>query len=280
MNAASHDPIAIALAEDIAAGDRTSEVFIPESLQAIGRIVARQPAILAGVGTAAEVFRQVDASLAIMESRRDGDSLRTGDEVLSVRGSARSILTSERVALNFLQRLSGIATLTRRFVDAIAGTRARILDTRKTTPGLRALEKAAVVAGGGQNHRANLSDMILVKDNHLAAIERRELAQRVRELRTKFPKLRVELEADTLEQVREFLQLEGIDIILLDNMKPEQLREAVGMRGNSPVQFEASGGITLENVRAVAETGVDFISVGALTHSAPAVDFSLELTHA
>jgi nicotinate-nucleotide pyrophosphorylase (carboxylating) len=189
----------------------------------------------------------------------------------------RSILTAERVALNFLQRLSGVATLTRRYVDAIAGTKARILDTRKTTPGLRALEKAAVVAGGGYNHRFGLFDMVLVKDNHLAAeTELQHLQEAIRRCRMENPSLRIEIEADTLDQVRRFLTLMEVDVILLDNMCPADLSEAVRMAAGR-VQLEASGGISLDNVAEVAATGVDFISVGALTHSPRAIDFSLEL---
>jgi nicotinate-nucleotide pyrophosphorylase (carboxylating) len=183
------------------------------------------------------------------------------------------------VALNFLQRLSGIATLTRQFVDAAGKSRAKILDTRKTTPGLRALEKAAVVAGGGANHRFNLSDMVLVKDNHLSAGSGFSgFAAAIQRLRQERPGIRIEVEADRLEQVRSFLEIEGIDVILLDNMKPSEMREAVAL-GKDKVKFEASGGVTLKNVRQIAATGVDYISVGALTHSARAIDLSLELTH-
>jgi nicotinate-nucleotide pyrophosphorylase (carboxylating) len=190
----------------------------------------------------------------------------------------RSILTAERVALNFLQRLSGVATLTRRYVDAVAGTRARILDTRKTTPGLRALEKAAVLAGGGQNHRFGLFDMVLVKDNHLAAeTELQHLQDAVRNCRAENPSIRIEVEADSLEQVRRFLTLMGIDVILLDNMSNADMAEAVRL-ADGRVQLEASGGVNLDTVAKIAATGVDYISLGALTHSAPAIDFSLELT--
>jgi len=196
---------------------------------------------------------------------------------MEITGETASILTAERVALNFIQRLSGVATLTRRFVDAVAGRKARILDTRKTTPGLRALEKAAVVAGGGMNHRFGLYDMVMVKDNHLAAETRLDNLQRaIHRFHQEKPGYRVELEADTLDQVRRFLTLMGVDVILLDNMRPVQMAEAVQL-GGGRLQFEASGGVTLESVAEIAATGVDFISVGALTHSAPAVDFSLEL---
>lgn len=273
------DPIAIALREDIGAGDITTEFFVPDGLRALGRIVARERAIVAGGQTAAEVFRRVNPELNVDVLQPDGSALTGGETILEVRGSARSILTAERVALNFLQRLSGIATLTRQFVDAIGKSRAKVLDTRKTTPGLRALEKAAVVAGGGANHRFNLNDMVLVKDNHLSAgAGFAGLAGTIQRLRQERPEIRIEVEADRLEQVRSFLEIEGIDVILLDNMKPSELREAVAL-GRQKVKFEASGGVTLKNVRQIAATGVDYISVGALTHSARAIDLALELTH-
>ncbi len=199
--------------------------------------------------------------------------------IIEVRGLARSILKAERVALNFLQRLSGIATLTREFVNAIGDHPAKILDTRKTTPGLRALEKAAVVAGGGSNHRFGLYDMVLVKDNHLATIRGlSSFADQIRQLRHERPNIRIEVEADGLEQARAFVETPGIDVILLDNMTPAQIREAVALRRNN-IQFEASGGITLKNVKRVAATGVDYISIGALTNAARAIDIALEMTH-
>jgi nicotinate-nucleotide pyrophosphorylase (carboxylating) len=279
MKETASDPIAIALREDIGAGDITTDSFVPEGLHALGRIIARERAIVAGGQTAAEVFRRVNPQLNVTVLQPDGTALSGGETILEVRGPARSILTAERVALNFLQRLSGIATLTRQFVDAIGQSRAKILDTRKTTPGLRALEKAAVVAGGGANHRFSLNDMVVVKDNHLSAGSGFSgFASAVQRLRQERPGIRIEVEADHLEQVRSFLEIEGIDVILLDNMKPSQMREAVAL-GRDKVQFEASGGATLKNVRQIAATGVDYISVGALTHSARAIDISLELTH-
>jgi nicotinate-nucleotide pyrophosphorylase (carboxylating) len=279
MKETASDPIAIALQEDIGAGDITTDFFVPEGLHALGRIIARERAVVAGGQTAAEVFRRVNPQLNVAVLQPDGTALSGGETILEVRGPARSILTAERVALNFLQRLSGIATLTRQFVDAIGQSRAKILDTRKTTPGLRALEKAAVVAGGGANHRFSLNDMVLVKDNHLSAGSGFSgFAGAVQRLRQERPGIRIEVEADHLEQVRSFLEMEGIDVILLDNMKPSQMREAVAL-GRDKVQFEASGGVTLRNVRQIAATGVDYISVGALTHSARAIDISLELTH-
>lgn len=279
MKETGSDPVAIALREDIGAGDITTDFFIPEGLHALGRIIARERAIVAGGQTAAEVFRRVDSGLNVEVLQADGAALAGGETILEVRGMARSILTAERVALNFLQRLSGIATLTRQFVDATGKSRAKILDTRKTTPGLRALEKAAVVAGGGANHRFSLNDMVLVKDNHVSASSGFSgFASAIQRLRQERPGIRIEVEADRLEQVRSFLEIEGIDVILLDNMRPSEMREAVAL-GRGKVKFEASGGVTLKNVRQIAATGVDYISVGALTHSARAIDMSLEVTH-
>jgi nicotinate-nucleotide pyrophosphorylase (carboxylating) len=274
-----HDPIAAALKEDIGDGDVTTEFFVPETLQATGRIIARENAVVAGTGAVTEVFRQVDPSTVIEISCCDGDNIVAGDVIIEVRGLARSILKAERVALNFLQRLCGIATLTRQFVDAIGNHSAKILDTRKTTPGLRALEKAAVVAGGGINHRFGLYDMVLVKDNHLAALGGlSNYPDRIRRLREQRPNIRIEVEADDLEQVRAFVEMDGIDVVLLDNMTPAQIREAVALKRNN-IKFEASGGITLKNVRRVAATGVDYISIGALTNAARAIDLTLEITH-
>jgi len=273
------DPVGIALREDLGEGDTTTQFFVRGDLRALGRIVARERAVVAGTDTAAEVFRRVNPQLNIEILQPDGTALSGGETILEVRGAAASILTAERVALNFLQRLSGIATLTHQFVEAIGKSRAKILDTRKTTPGLRALEKAAVVAGGGANHRSTLSDMVLVKDNHLSAgAGFSGFVNAIQRLRQERPGLRIEVEAERLEQVLSFLEVEGIDVILLDNMEPTEMREAVAA-GKGKVKFEASGGITLKNVRRIAATGVDYISVGALTHSARAIDLSLELTH-
>jgi len=273
------DPITIALREDLGEGDTTTQFFVREDSRALGRIVARERAVVAGTETAAEVFRRVNPKLNVEILQPDGTALAGGETILEVRGAASSILTAERVALNFLQRLSGIATLTRQFVEAIGKSRAKILDTRKTTPGLRALEKAAVRAGGGANHRSTLSDMVLVKDNHLSAgAGFSGFVNAIQRLRQERPGLRIEVEADRLEQVRSFLEVDGIDVILLDNMEPTEMREAVAT-GKGKVKFEASGGITLKNVRRIAASGVDYISVGALTHSARAIDLSLELTH-
>lgn len=285
MKAPSFDPVAIALEEDIGGGDVTSEFFVAAAARVTARIVAREKAIVAGTKTAAEVFRRIDSKIQVRIVQRDGSRIAPGQTMILLRGPARSILKGERVALNFLQRLCGIATLTRKFVDAAGKGRIQILDTRKTTPGLRALEKAAVVAGGGRNHRFGLFDMVLVKDNHLVArsglFRLEKTIQRVRKAR---PGIRVEVEADRLDQVRDLLEIGGVDLILLDNMKPGEMRKAVALRrtagrggGGRRVKFEASGGITLQNVRQIAATGVDYISVGALTHSAPAINLSLDL---
>jgi nicotinate-nucleotide pyrophosphorylase (carboxylating) len=279
MNVDHHDPVAAALKEDIGKGDITTDFFVPETLHASGRIVAHENAVVAGTGTAADVFHQVDPATDVQIICHDGDHVTAGAVIIEVRGVARSILKAERVALNFLQRLCGIATLTRQFVDAVGGHSAKILDTRKTTPGLRALEKAAVVAGGGANHRFGLYDMVLLKDNHLAALGGfSNFAESIRRLRQEQPNIRIEVEADDLEQARAFIDVEGIDVILLDNMAPAQIREALALRKNN-IKFEASGGITLKNVKRVAATGVDYISIGALTTASRGIDIGLELTH-
>jgi nicotinate-nucleotide pyrophosphorylase (carboxylating) len=279
MDPDDYNPIAAALKEDIGKGDITTEFFVPEALHASARIVAHEPAVVAGTRTAAEIFRKIDPATDVQIVRADGEAVVAGDIVMEARALARSILKAERVALNFLQRLCGVATLTRQFVDAVGNHPAKILDTRKTTPGLRALEKAAVVAGGGVNHRSGLFDMVLVKDNHLAALNGLSgFSDQIRRLRKERPNVRIEVEADDLEQARAFVEIDGIDVILLDNMEPAQIREALALRRNN-LKFEASGGITLKNVRRIAATGVDYISIGALTNSAPAVDLGLEMTH-
>jgi len=279
MNPDRYDPIAAALREDIGDGDVTTDFFVPETLRGVGRIVAREDAVVAGTAAAAEVFRQVDQAADVQISCSDGANIASGETIIEIRGFARSILKGERVALNFLQRLCGIATLTRQFVDAVGNHPAKILDTRKTTPGLRALEKAAVVAGGGVNHRFGLYDMVLVKDNHLATLGGlSSFADCIRRVRKAHPNIRIEVEAEDLEQARAFLEIEGIDVILLDNMTPAQMREVVALRRNN-IKFEASGGITLKNVTRVAATGVDYISIGALTNAPRAIDVALEMTH-
>lgn len=278
MKPTPFDPIAIAIQEDIGEGDLTTEFFVPPDLRASAQIIAREKAIMAGTETAAEVFRRIDPATRVRIVSADGSRVNPGDATMEINGLACSILKGERIALNFLQRLSGIATLTRKFVDAAANDHVKILDTRKTTPGLRALEKAAVVAGGGANHRFGLFDMVLVKDNHLVARSGfTTFAETVRRLRQQRPNVRIEVEADRLDQVRTLLKVADVDLILLDNMKPAQIREAVALRKNK-VKFEASGGITLKNIRQIAATGVDYISIGALTHSVRAIDLSLEMT--
>jgi len=273
------DPIDIALREDIGEGDITTQLVVPEAARARARVVSRQKAVIAGTGPAAEVFRRVDPQLKVSTGLTDGTVVLEGETILEISGSARSILTAERAALNFLQRLSGIATLTRAFVEAIGKNPAKIMDTRKTTPGLRALEKAAVVAGGGLNHRFGLFDMILIKDNHLVAQpDLAQIAVAIRKAKSRDPLMKVEVEADSLEQVRALVQIDEVDLILLDNMETTEMREAIALGRNRKVKFEASGGANLKTVRRIAATGVDFISVGALTHSAPAIDLSLELT--
>ena len=258
-----------ALDEDIGSGDVTSEATIPADATATAVMVARQPLVVAGIEFAEVAF----SGAKVSRNAKDGESVSKGAKLLTVQGNARTILAGERVALNFVQRLSGVATLTRQFVDAIAGTRAKILDTRKTIPGWRKFEKYAVRRGGGENHRFGLFDMVLIKDNHLAALGG-VVGAAVRAARKKFPKLKIEVEADRLEQVRQAADA-GADIILLDNMTLDQLREAVALvKGRC--KTEASGGVNLRTVRAIAETGVDYISVGALTHSAPAMDIGLD----
>ncbi len=271
-----HDPIAIALAEDIGSGDLTSRYFVGTEKRK-ARIFAKEEAVVAGADVAAEVFGRVDPKTRAKVVANNGSRVKNGETVIEIEGAVCSILTAERVALNFLQHLSGIATLTAQFVKAVGKRKARILDTRKTTPGLRALEKAAVLAGGGLNHRFGLYDMVMVKDNHLLATTAAdELQDKIAHFRKKHPGVRVELEADTLEQVAAFLKLSGVEVILLDNMTLKQMTTAVRL-GKGRVQFEASGGVTLESVGGIAATGVDFISSGALTHSARSMDFSLEL---
>jgi nicotinate-nucleotide pyrophosphorylase (carboxylating) len=262
-----------ALAEDLGDGDVTTEATVDADATGSADLVVREPGVVCGLAVAEAVFRAVDSELRFERLVEEGASVAAGTAVARVAGPERAILTGERTALNFLARLSGIATLTRRYVDAVEGTGAAILDTRKTTPGLRALEKHAVATGGGRNHRFGLDDGVLVKDNHLRAAG--SVASAVERLRAATP-LPIEVECDTLEQVSEALAA-GAEAVLLDNMSPDQLRAAVALaRGRA--RLEASGGVTLENVRAVAETGVDEISVGALTHSARSLDVSLELT--
>ena len=263
-----------ALDEDDAFNDVTTIATVLSDRRARATLVARRDGVIAGVPLAVEAFRQLDAKVTVRIDTEDGERIRKGAPVLFVTGHARGMLSAERVALNFMQRLSGIATLTAKYVDAIAGTGAQILDTRKTLPGWRRLEKYAVRCGGGHNHRLNLAAAVLIKDNHLAAVDG-DVALAVRRCRELArPGTKVEVECDNLDQVRTAVDA-GADIILLDNMTPEQLRECV-QAVNGRAITEASGGVRLETVRAIAESGVNWISVGALTHSAPALDLALD----
>jgi nicotinate-nucleotide pyrophosphorylase (carboxylating) len=262
-----------ALREDMPEGDITSESIIPANARSEAYFLAKEDGVLAGLPVAARVFERIDPSVIFIERFRDGSSFTRSDKLARVKGPTIALLKGERTALNFLQRLCGVATVTRRFVEAISGTKTRILDTRKTVPGLRLLDKYAVRTGGGTNHRVSLSDMVLIKDNHLRHVG--SVAEAVRRARAHIhPGVRVEVEAANLLQVREALAA-GADMIMLDNMPLETMRQAVVLAGGR-VPLEASGNMALDRVRAVAETGVDFISVGALTHSARAVDISLD----
>jgi nicotinate-nucleotide pyrophosphorylase (carboxylating) len=277
----SGDLISLALLEDLgAAGDVTSQAFIPAGSVSRARIVSRCDCIASGMAVAAEVFRRVDASLVVAARVAEGDPLTPGSVLLEISGSTRSILSGERTALNFLGHLCGIATLSSRFAEAVRGTKVVLLDTRKTTPGWRLLEKQAVKAGGCTNHRIGLHDAVLVKDNHLAALgDIYLLPPVITRLRAVHPGLPIEIEADTLHQVKALLGMQGIDVILLDNMSTAQMTEAVALRNKlaPAVLLEASGGVTLATVTGLAATGVDRISVGALTHSATNADLSLEI---
>ena len=263
-----------ALDEDAAHNDLTSIATVHASARARAVIVARQPGVICGVPLALEAVRQLEAHGTIRIDHVDGARVAPGTIILYLSGKARGLLAAERVALNFMQRLSGVATLTAKFVEAVQGTRAKILDTRKTTPGWRLLEKYAVRCGGGTNHRMNLGDAVLIKDNHLAAVSG-DVAAAVQRARAIAPAgARVEVECDRLEQA-EAAVAAGADIVLLDNMTLDELREAVdAIAGRALV--EASGGVRLDTVRAIADTGVDWISVGAITHSAPALDLALD----
>jgi nicotinate-nucleotide pyrophosphorylase (carboxylating) len=294
-----------ALAEDIGSGDVTTLATVPKTAMAKAVLRAREPLVVAGLNFAEAAFREVfefinrrgelcepqksqnesgrritppsEAEIKIERLAKDGQRVKTGANLLAISGPARAILSAERVALNFVQRLSGIATLTAQYVDAVKGTPVQILDTRKTTPGWRRFEKYAVTCGGGHNHRLGLFDLVLIKDNHRIALRNESpnaIAAAVRRAREKFPRLKIEVEADTLEQAGQAAAA-GADIILLDNMNPVQLRLAV-QKIKGRAKTEASGGVNLGNIHAIAKTGVDFISVGALTHSARAVDIGLD----
>lgn len=270
--------IDLALLEDIGSGDVTSEYFVPEGVQARALMLVKADGVVAGLEIAQRVFEKVDGSIETKILIADGSRVVKGDYVMEIKGPARSVLTGERVALNFMQRLSGIATKTAQFVDLTEGSIANVLDTRKTTPGWREIEKYAVTQGGGMNHRMGLYDRAMVKDNHLVAEhDIDDIQSAITKLKKDKPHVEVELEADRLDQVEAFLKLDGVDHILLDNMTNEQMREAVALRGDvkSP-KLEASGGVNETTIYEIARTGVDFISVGALTHSAVALDISLD----
>ncbi|MEM1057880.1 MAG: carboxylating nicotinate-nucleotide diphosphorylase [Verrucomicrobiota bacterium] len=265
-----------ALGEDLGPADLTSLATVPEDLTATAQIVTREPCVLAGLPVARQVFVEASLSMEMDDHARDGDRLEAGARILSVTGNARAILTAERTALNFLQQLSAVATKTRRYVDAVAGSGAKILDTRKTIPGLRVLQKYAVRCGGGHSHRWGLYDAFLIKDNHLALMgEPGNWAKAVATARELNPDVLLEVEADTVAQVRILAGL-GVDRILLDNMSNEEMSQCVQLVADA-AETEASGGMTLERVAEVAATGVDYISVGELTHSLRALDFSLEM---
>lgn len=270
--------VALALAEDRAQDDITTLNTVPATLHGQGVFVARKGGVLAGLLLAEATFRQLDPGVRFTARAEDGDLVGEGQVIAVARGAVRALLQGERVALNFLQRLSGIATLTRQFADAVAGTSAMVLDTRKTTPGLRDLEKYAVRCGGGVNHRRDLAAMAMIKDNHREALARegRTLAEAVASIRLRAPGKSVEIEIDALGQLEDALAA-GPDWILLDNMDLAELRKAVELTAGR-AKLEASGRVTLATVAAIAATGVDAISVGALTHSAPALDISLDLS--
>ncbi|MFA7369407.1 MAG: carboxylating nicotinate-nucleotide diphosphorylase [Kiritimatiellales bacterium] len=267
-----------ALAEDLGPGnmDATSFALVPAGETATAHLVARQDGILSGGAVAAEVFRQADASLEVVQKKKDGAEIKPGDVVLVISGSARAMLVAERTALNFIQRMTGIATMTRRYVEEAGNPDVMILDTRKTTPTLRTFEKYAVVCGGGTNHRYGLFDRVLIKDNHLAHWTREggDLAGSIHATREKYPHLLVEVEVDTIHQLKAVLHAKP-DWVLLDNMSPDELRECVKLCAGI-CKTEASGGVNQKTIREIAQTGVNAISVGALTHSAPSADLALD----
>lgn len=266
--------IRTALAEDRGSGDVTTLAIVAEDRMMHGRFIAKANGIIAGLEVTRQVFALVDERTTFTPHLQDGEPVTPGQRIATIVGPARALLSGERTALNFLQRMSGIATLTRQFVDAVSGTKAIILDTRKTAPGLRATDKLAVQMGGGQNHRFGLFDMALIKDNHIAAVQG-DLATAVQRVRTYAPTIPIEIEVTTLDQLRTAVTL-PVDRIMLDNMSLDEMREAVNFTAGR-IPLEASGNVNLETIRAIAATGVDFISIGALTHSVRALDISLEL---
>lgn len=269
-----------ALAEDIGSGDATTMAVIPEDLETTGYFRTRQACVVAGMPVVEAVFAELDRNVIVESQLSDNTRCQPGDVLAVISGPARALVTGERTALNYLQRLTGIATLTRAYVDALGETKTRLLDTRKTTPGLRALEKYAVTAGGGENHRFGLFDMIMIKDNHCNIADLNGpggITKAIERCRTEFPQLKIEVEADTFDQVKAALKAHA-DYVLLDNMGDDDLREAVALRDKIYAQclLEASGGITIERMPAIGASGVDYVSVGALTHSAPAIDIGLD----
>ena len=268
--------VKLALSEDIGGGDITSKALIEYDMIGKAVIIAKQDGIIAGLDVAQMVFKMVDNKTLFQLSKKDGERVKTGDKIASIQGKLASLLLAERTALNFLQRLSGIATLTSEYADKVKRTRAKILDTRKTTPGLRVLEKYAVKIGGGTNHRMGLYDMILIKENHVKAAG--GIGEAIRKARSRIKKTKIEVEVSNLREVIEAVA-SSPDWIMLDNMNPAEMKKAVSViRSENPgIKIEASGGVSLKNVWKIALTGVDFISVGALTHSAPALDLSLIL---
>ncbi|MFM6940346.1 MAG: carboxylating nicotinate-nucleotide diphosphorylase [Rhodoluna sp.] len=272
------DVVQRALTEDAPWGDVTSEYLIPANATATAELVAREAGVFSGADVFAAAFMLTDPSLDVQLFLEDGDTFVAGQELGSVTGSARSVLTAERIGLNFVQRMSGIATLTAKYVEAVAGTNARIVDTRKTTPGLRAFERHAVVSGGGRNHRFSLSDAVMAKDNHLAVLTAggKDLTTELQRLKNQLPHtMKLEVEVDRLDQIPPVLAA-GVDIIMLDNFSLDDLRAGVAMIGGQAI-VEASGGVNLDTVAAIAATGVDVISVGALTHGARALDLGLDV---
>lgn len=281
----SPDPVRLddllrrALAEDAPWGDVTSEMFVPPGALATADLVSREPGVLSGIHVAARVFRLVDDRIHVVLHTEDGARIGPGDRLATITGPARGVLRAERVALNLAQRMTGIATLTARYVSAVQGTGVGIVDTRKTTPGLRELERYAVRCGGGRNHRFSLSDAVLAKDNHLAVLQAASVpvGEAVRRVRHRLGHtVHFEVEVDRLDQIDEVVAA-GVDTIMLDNFAPDELRRGVALVAGR-ARIEASGGVTLDTVREIAETGVDLVSVGALTHSAPALDLGLDLS--
>jgi nicotinate-nucleotide pyrophosphorylase (carboxylating) len=274
QRASDHALIAAGLAEDVGTGDITTAAIVPEELRAAAAIVLREPGVVCGLESAIEVFAALDPEIVVDRRAADGDHIASAPTVIAnIHGSARALLTGERLALNLMQRASGVATVTRRYVDAIGNPGVQLLDTRKTPPGLRALDRYAVRCGGGSNHRFGLADAVLIKDNHIAIAG--GIREAIAAVLKNSPGVSIEIEVDTLDQLDEALAC-GIDTVLLDNMAPATLREAVRQTGGR-ARLEASGGITLETIAEVAATGVDAISIGALTHSVSALDIALEV---